>query len=205
MPRFSDAVHRGGRAALSCLGSRRGWTVAALVCLTATGILHADRTPETAPDTPIAPATDVEISPSSTALGRVLGDFDLDAKADVSIYHPASGLWFVSRSSDGATYSLGFGGSAYVPVAGDYDGDKKADIAVYTDGLWYIRNSSDGTTTSPGYGGAPNDNAAVAAYLTSRNTLVNAPTATVTNGITSGDPGAGGFLGGGACQQPVFP
>jgi hypothetical protein len=164
MLRFPDAV--GAVASWS----RRGWTVAILSCLTATGILHADRAPERAREadavapTPLpapapapaagaAPALDA--TPSATALGRVLGDFDLDAKADISIYHAPSGLWFVRRSSDGASFSVGYGGfdPPYVPVAGDFDGDKMADIAVYVDGLWYVRNSSDGLTTLIGLGG----------------------------------------------------
>jgi len=60
------------------------------------------------------------------------------------------------------------------------------------------------TVTLPGYGGSNSDNAAVVAYLAGRNTLVNSPTATATNevGIT---PGAGGFVGGAACAQPIFP
>jgi len=60
------------------------------------------------------------------------------------------------------------------------------------------------TVRLPGYVGANNDNAAVVAYLAGRNTLVNSPTATATNevGVTAG---AGGFVGGAACPQPVFP
>jgi len=60
------------------------------------------------------------------------------------------------------------------------------------------------TVTLPGYAGANSDNAAVVAYLAGRNTLVNSPTATATNevGVTAG---AGGFVGGVACPQPVFP
>src|SRR5687768_15734915 len=129
MPRSTDAVRRGGRT---------GWILAALACLTV-GILQADRIPENGPGTFSAPVTEVpataeapapalNVSPMATALGRVLGDFDLDATADLSIYHPASGLWFVRRSSDAATFSLGFGGPTYAPVAGDYDGDERADL-----------------------------------------------------------------------------
>ncbi|MFN7938359.1 MAG: Ig-like domain-containing protein [Bryobacteraceae bacterium] len=60
------------------------------------------------------------------------------------------------------------------------------------------------TVTLPGYSGSNNDNAAVVTYLGGRNTLVNSPTATATNeiGVTVG---AGGFVGGASCTQPVFP
>jgi hypothetical protein len=60
----------------------------------------------------------------------------------------------------------------------------------------------------PGYAGAANDTAAVVAYLTARNTLVNVPSATATDGITAGDPGAQGYLntvGGLPCTQPLLP
>jgi hypothetical protein len=60
------------------------------------------------------------------------------------------------------------------------------------------------TVTLPGYGGANNNDAAVVTYLAGRNTLVNSPTATATNEVGS-TPGAGGFVGGGSCPQPVFP
>ncbi len=56
----------------------------------------------------------------------------------------------------------------------------------------------------PGYVGTNTDNAAVVTYLTGRNTLVNAPTATVTNGVGV-DAGALGYSGGAACPQPLFP
>jgi hypothetical protein len=67
-----------------------------------------------------------------------------------------------------------------------------------------VRQRFVSTVGLPGYAGTNSDNAAVAAYLASRNTLVNSPTATATNevGITVG---AVGFLGGAACAQPVFP
>jgi hypothetical protein len=88
-------------------------------------------------------------------LSPVLSNFDSDSRADFAVYHPASGLWFVRRSVDGSTYSLGFGGLAYTPVPRDYDGDGRADLAVYhaASGLWIIRNSSSATTSTIGYGG----------------------------------------------------
>src|SRR5262249_52301136 len=56
----------------------------------------------------------------------------------------------------------------------------------------------------PGYTGANNDTAAVVAYLTGRNTLVNSPTATATSGVGI-DTGALGYTNAGAsCTQPVL-
>jgi hypothetical protein len=57
------------------------------------------------------------------------------------------------------------------------------------------------TVKLPGYAGTSSDNAAVVAYLTGRNTLVNSPTATATNDVGLG---GAGFISG-ACQLPVFP
>ncbi len=41
-----------------------------------------------------------------------------------------------------------------------------------------VRQRNDGTVRLPGYGGSATDSAAVIAYLTGRNTIVSAPTAT---------------------------
>lgn len=83
--------------------------------------------------------------PSST--GR-RGDFDGDAKADVSIYRPNTGTWHILSSASGyasgATYAWGV--ATDVPVTGDYDGDGLADLAVYRpgNGYWYVLKSSTG-------------------------------------------------------------
>jgi uncharacterized repeat protein (TIGR01451 family) len=84
-----------------------------------------------------------------------LADFDGDRQTDLAVFQTASGLWYIRQSSTGSTTSLGYGGSAYVPVPADYDGDGKADIAVYhpPTGLWFIRSSSTGTDSSMGFGG----------------------------------------------------
>jgi len=59
-----------------------------------------------------------------------------------------------------------------------------------------VRQRNDGTVRLPGYGGAFNDTAAVITYLSGRNTVVSAPTATLDSS---------GFTGGGACVQPIIP
>ena len=83
-------------------------------------------------------------------------DFDGDIETDIAAYHSTSGLWFLRKSSDGSSYSVGFGGPDYVPVPGDYDGDGKTDIAVYhsASGLWFIKKSSDESSYSVGFGGS---------------------------------------------------
>jgi hypothetical protein len=98
------------------------------------------------------PTNRLEIA--STAGERRIMDFDLDFRSDATVYHEPSGLWFMRRSTAGAT-SAGLGGPGYTPVRGDFDGDRRTDLAVYhaTSGVWYVRRSSDGTTSSTGFGG----------------------------------------------------
>ena len=81
--------------------------------------------------------------------GMVRNDFDGDGKTDLTVYHEASGYWFILLSS---TYSLSyskFGEPGYEPVPGDFDGDGKTDLVVYheSSGYWFILFSSSSTLT----------------------------------------------------------
>lgn len=102
-----------------------------------------------------SPDIDIE-ELTSMSIRKGIVDFDGDGKTDIGVYHSASGLWFIKKSSDGTPYSVGYGGPDYKPVPGDYDGDGKTDIAVYhvPSGLWFITKSSDGTSYYVGYGGS---------------------------------------------------
>jgi hypothetical protein len=82
-------------------------------------------------------------------------NFDNDLRADATVYHPGSGLWYARRSTNGTTFSVQNGGQGYQPVEGDFDGDGPTDAAVYqaASGLWFVRQSSTGTTFSYGFGG----------------------------------------------------
>lgn len=76
----------------------------------------------------------------------VNGDFDGDGRADVGIWRPTDGRWYLNQSSAGYnTISWGIDGD--VPVPGDYDADGRTDIAVWrpSTGLWYIVQSTLGT------------------------------------------------------------
>ena len=74
-----------------------------------------------------------------------LFDFDGDGKADISIFRPANGVWYLLNSQTGFTGSaFGFGTDKLVPA--DYDGDGKTDIAVYRNGTWYLLRSQLGFT-----------------------------------------------------------
>ncbi|HEX8736905.1 MAG TPA: proprotein convertase P-domain-containing protein [Pyrinomonadaceae bacterium] len=68
-------------------------------------------------------------------------DFDGDGKADLGVFRPADGVWYLQRSSQGFTGTQ-FGISSDKLVPADYDGDRKSDIAVFRDGNWYLLQSS---------------------------------------------------------------
>lgn len=105
------------------------------------------------------PATPANYSASMSPLmlppggnGKVF-DFDGDGKADVSIWRPDTGEWFVLRSSDGsvmtqANFGLGSSGDRIVP--GNYDGDTKTDYAYWhpSTGIWTIKQSSNNQTVT---------------------------------------------------------
>ena len=83
------------------------------------------------------------------------GDFDGDAKADMTLYQP-DGTWRILKSTSSYTAStvVGWGGAGYVPVPGDYDGDGRLDPAIYNSstGQWLALKSSTNYTTSFGQG-----------------------------------------------------
>ena len=71
------------------------------------------------------------VNPNAAAARRVVSDFDGDLRTDISVFRPASGTWFVSRSSDNGFAAAQFGQSGDKLAPGDYDGDGKTDFAVF--------------------------------------------------------------------------
>lgn len=59
---------------------------------------------------------------------RNLFDFDGDGRADVSVFRPSNGNWYLSRSTAGFQ-SVQLGVSSDITAAADYDGDWKTDVA----------------------------------------------------------------------------
>jgi uncharacterized delta-60 repeat protein len=90
------------------------------------------------------PTFDVSIPFGTSTDKPVAADYDGDGRADVAVYRPSEGRWYILRTSDGQVTNMHFGISTDRTVPADYDGDLKADLAVYRDGAWYILRSSDG-------------------------------------------------------------
>jgi hypothetical protein len=99
--------------------------------------------------------------PGSVAFGSgtmgdvpLLGDFDGDGRADVSVWRPGDGTFYWLTSTTSFTgVGLKQWGAAWLgdmPMVGDFDGDGKSDLAVwrtYT-GMWYWVLSSTGYSSS---------------------------------------------------------
>jgi hypothetical protein len=100
---------------------------------------------------------------------RLLAVEDANANAappaDLAIWRPLTGVWWVMGGTGSAPVAQGWGVSGDVPAQGDFDGDGKTDFSVFrpSTATWWILKSSDGTYYSQQFGIA-SDNLAHADY-----------------------------------------
>jgi hypothetical protein len=90
----------------------------------------------------------------------VPGDYDGDGRADLGLFRPSTGIWYILKSTSNFTAysSTSFGLSSDIPVPGDYDGDGKTDLALYraSTGTWYLMQSTTNNSSAiaPTWGAA---------------------------------------------------
>jgi hypothetical protein len=97
------------------------------------------------PTTPTNP--DFAVARYDLSSIKPTGDFDGDARSDISVYQSISGgtsQWWIQQSSNSIMRTIGWGLQTDIPTPADFDGDNKTDIAIVrpSDGDWYVLRSS---------------------------------------------------------------
>jgi subtilisin-like proprotein convertase family protein len=80
-------------------------------------------------------------------------DFDGDGRADLSVFRPPTGFWYVLKSGQPGSYAAaGFGLETDKVAPADFDGDRKTDTAVYRSGTWYVHETFTNTIRTEAWG-----------------------------------------------------
>jgi CSLREA domain-containing protein len=117
-------------------------------CPTPTPTSTPTATPTTTPTATPTTTPTATPTPTPTPDDRTAFDYDADGRADISVFRPSAGAWYLQRSMEGLYgVEFGFGDDSLAPA--DYDGDGRTDIAVYrpSTGIWYVFESASGTFT----------------------------------------------------------
>jgi hypothetical protein len=83
-------------------------------------------------------------------------EFDGDGRAEVGVFRPASGTWYLQNPATGAFSGLQFGLSNDDLTPADFDGDGRTDRAVWRSGTFYVWQSSTNSLRVQPFG-APTD------------------------------------------------
>jgi hypothetical protein len=100
---------------------------------------------------------------------RLLAVEDANAQAappaDIAVWRPVNGSWYVMGQTGSQATSMQFGATGDFPAPGDYDADGKTDFAVFrpSDGTWWVFQSAYNSYYAMQFGGS-SDKPAAADY-----------------------------------------